>query len=178
MAQRPLADVGIDRPRWLAEQPLDVVAEWLVDVLVALVTEGVGQRLVGRDSVDRGRHRRIAHLLADEEQLLQQPIVSIDGVALTEVTDQDRQDRGGQLVLQHEDIVAKGDWVLELEVFVVDLVEVAAGLADQIDVEPGVVGPVPKTGHHRLGGGLRGAPGQGREGRIDAGRPRLNRREV
>src|SRR6202022_1693383 len=98
------------------------------------------------------------------QQLLQQFVVSVDRVSFPEVTDQDRQDRCRQLMLEDEDIVAKRDRVLELEVLVVDLVEVPARLADQVEVETGVIWPVAKAGNHRLGRGLGRAPGQRREG--------------
>ena len=147
-------------------------------MLVALVAERIGECLVGRDPVDGGGHRRVAHFLTHEQQLLEQPIVSIDGIPLTKVADQDCEDGGRQLVLQDEDIVAEGDRVLELEVLVVDLVEVPARLADQVEVETGVISSVAKAGHHRLGGRLRCTPRQRREGRIDAGRPGFDRREV
>ena len=81
-------------------------------------------------------------------------------------------------MLQDEDVVAKGDRVLELEVLVVDLIEVPARLADQIEVEAGVVRPVAEAGDHRLGRGLRGAPGQRRDGGVDAGGTGFDRREV
>ena len=77
-------------------------------------------------------------------------------------------------MLQDQDIVSKGDRVLELEILIVDLIEIAARLANQIEVEAGVVRSVAKTGHHRLGRRLRGAPGQRRERGNDAGRSGLD----
>src|ERR1700737_5425625 len=81
-------------------------------------------------------------------------------------------------MLEDEDVVTKRDRVLELEVLVVDLVEVAARLADQVEVETGVIRPVAKAGDHRLGRGLGGAPGQRREGGVDASGAGFDRREV
>src|SRR5207253_80931 len=156
---RPAALVRAGRPRalagswgggWLAEQALDVVAEGLLDVLVAFLAQRVGQRLVGRDPVDRRRHRRITQLLAHQEEFLQQAVVAVDGIAFSEVADQDRQHRRRQLVLQDEDVVAEGDRVLELEIFVVNLIEAPARLADHIEVEAGIVRPVAEAGDHGL----------------------------
>src|SRR5207253_6111761 len=123
-------------------------------------------------------HRRITHLLTDQHQLVHQAVIAVDRLALAEVADHHGQYGGGQLVLEDIDVVAKGDRILEFEVLVVDLIEVAAGLADQREVEAGVVWPVVQARHHGLGGRLRRAPGEGREGRIHAGRTRFDGSEV
>src|SRR5205823_9770996 len=122
--------------------------------------ERVGQRLVRRDSVDGRGHRWITHFLANLDQLMHQPVIAIDGLALAEIANHDGQYRGRQLVLENVDVVAKGDRILELEILIVDLVEVPAGLADQCQIEAGVIRPVVQAGDHRLGGRLRGAPGE------------------
>src|SRR5436309_210411 len=113
------------------------------------------------NSAPAGRgHRWITHFLANLDQLMHQPVIAIDGLALAEIANHDGQHRGRQLVLENVDVVAKGDRILELEILIVDLVEVPAGLADQCQIEAGVIRPVVQAGDHRLGGRLRRAPGE------------------
>ena len=177
-AERALAHLRIDRRGRSPIEAFDVVAKRLIDVLIALVAEGVGQRLVGRDPIDGRRHRRIPHLLANPNQLMHQPVIAIDRLALAEIADQHGQHRGGQLMFEDIDVVSKGDRILEFEILIVDLIEVPAGLADQREIEAGVVGPVVQACHHRLGGGLRRAPGERRERGIDARRAGFDGGEI
>ena len=57
-------------------------------------------------------------------------------------------------MLEHVDVIAERDRVLELEILVVNLIDITARLADPADVKAGVVRSSFERRHDGLGGGL------------------------
>ena len=168
VAQDLLLDGGINGSGSTAVLAAAVSLDLLADHLVALAGQHVLHSLRANHLAGGGNQRRIAHILADLGSLFQHLVQLVDGVHHLQLGDEVGQHAAGDLVVEALGISGHGDGIQSaaLEEVGPDALKEVGHLGQGLVVQVNLIAHLTDGVGHGLGGGLRGAAGEGRNGSI------------
>lgn len=150
------------------------------DHLVSLAADDVEHRLRADDLAGRGDERRIAEILAHVRHFGEHFFVLVECTERFELSYKVGEHAARDLVDERLDVRLErlvGEPTVLFEA-IGDVDEVLVDVAEQLEVEPGVVLGALQGCDHRLGSGLRGAVAERGQCAVDDVDARLNRLEI